>query len=253
MRKRMGNITYNNAEKVVDNPAHEAARQELLAVWRRENMERRANEHLTRIVREDGIAQNITEIFGRDGRPPKNVTIGRMVRMYNKVDMQWEWINSIIIELEKHLRRLDVARFLHDKEIKHRTRQDTLKQRELNFLETLEKKNERKLLPPKVRATVLQAITIDTDRSMAKRAIGEAFLSSLDISRTKQIGEMLNYLFFDHINEEDRTVTDDFTAHYDTLSKAVPEFEIMRSDLERVKFDLQEFIESADALIAQSE
>jgi hypothetical protein len=249
MRKRLGNITYNKAEQVMDDPELEAQRQELVKVWRRENSERRGRTHLKRIVRQDGIAQSISEIFSRDGKPPVNVTIEKMVRMYNKVDMQWSWINAIIFETNKYLRSINLARFLKEKEAKYSTRQDTLKRREKNFLETMQREASEDVLPAKVRALVLEAIAADSDRSAAKRAISNPFLSGIDISHARQIGEMLNYIFFEHILEEDRTVTDDLEEHFEVLNKALAEFEIMRSDLEVIRYDLREFIESADALV----
>jgi hypothetical protein len=249
MRKRMGNITYNKSEQVMDDPVLEEARQVLVKEWRRENSERRGRKHLKRIVREDGIAQSITEIFSRDGRPPVNVNIAKMVRMYNKVDMQWSWIDSIIAELNIRLRELNVARFLKDKEARQRRRHDLIQKRESNFLETMQREDTGEVLPTKVRALVLEAIAADSDRSAAKRAIKDPFLSGIDISHARQIGEMLNYIFFDHILEEDRTISDDLVEHYDVLDKALAEFEIMRSDLEVIRYDLREFIESADALV----
>lgn len=253
MRKTLGQVSYVRAEQTFADPEKEASRREVLLKWRRKQLGLKAVDHIKRIVREDGLARSVEELHDREGRPPANVDLERMVKQYKRLKRQNSWLNATIESYRDILREIDLVRFIKDSAQIEQDLIDRKAEREKGFREIAARETGEKKIPPKLAAMIKEEIKREIRRKEIGNMRGDP-TGAYYISLSRRVQEVMIYLFLEYVPEEKaKDIDDDADHRYRFIFDALWEIELLGEDLRRNLYDLQEFIESADLVVMKHE
>jgi len=253
MRKTLGQVCYPRANHVFADPVKEASRRDLLMKWRHKQLSIFVSAHVRRVVREDGLARSIEELHDRQGRPPLNVNIDRMMRQYKKLKRQHGWLSAIVDTCREALREIDLVRFIKESAEIERHLLERKAAREVSMRAAAEKEQGESQLPPKLAGLIRQAVK----RDIRRKELRNEFLPRSDaqsILMSQRIQEVMRYMFINELPAHVRTTLDDDPeTRYRFLFDSYNELMMLIEDLEANLYDLQEYIESADIVMMQYE
>jgi hypothetical protein len=253
MRKTLGQVCYPKAEQVFEDPAKEASRREQLMKWRRKQLGLLVVSHVRRVVREDGLARSIEELHDRQGRPPPNINVDRMMRQYRKLKRQHGWLSAIVDTCRATLREIDLVRFIKETAEVERKLMARKTAREAIMIAVAEKEQGGTQLPPKLGALIRQVVKRDIGRKefrnvLLPRPEAHSMLMSY------RIQEVMRYMFVDEMPDHVRETMDyNPETRYRFLFDAYCELTLLIEDLEANIYQLQEYVESADLVLMRYE
>lgn len=251
-RARLGRVGYIARDHVYDDPEKEGARRKLLSEWRRTQIRIEAARHVKRVVREDGLAHSIEELFDETGRPPFNVDLRKMIRQYELLGRQKGWLGGIAGELHARLKEIDLVRYIQDSAELQKDIRQRRESRERMFESVAQEEVRERTLPSKLAAAIREAVRRDVGRRELRR-LSSSMVDRKEIVIARTIQVMMRYLFFDYIKEGESGIPSDELARYDFLWALLWQIEALLQDLDNHMYELREFIESADLVALRME
>lgn len=253
MRKTLGQVCYPRAEQAFEDPDKEASRREIMMKWRRKQLAINATSHVRRIVREDGLARTIEELHDKQGRPPPNVDVGKMVKQYKRLKRQYGWLTAIADSCREMLREIDLVRFIKDNAQIEQDLLDRKASREGVFRKAAEDARGDKELPPKLVALIRTEIKRDIRRKEIRNARPNRS-GDFHLSMARRMQDIMQFLFLEHVPEGVAPeVAYDPEYRYEFLFDALKEIEVLIDDLRSNLYELSEYVESADLFVMRYE
>lgn len=255
MRKTIGHISYPPpAAQRIPDPDMEAARREVLMDWRRKQIAELAKAHVNRVIRRDGLARSIDELYDRDGRPPPHVDLESMVGQLKKLKGQHGWLTTIAASCRERLRELDLPRFLREIAAIEAELMNRRAAREGAMTSAATNAYGDRKLPPKLAAVIREDVSRDMRRRELRVVRGGDLVGTFYLSMPRRMQEIMRYLFFEHVPAH---LAPDGAADPDTryrfLFGALHDLEMLIEDLRSNIYELQEYVESADMIAMRYE
>lgn len=247
MTRHLGNLTYRRKDHVVADPACEASRQELMSEWRRIQVRALVLAHLRRIVRQDGLSQSLEGLYDRDGNPPPNISLRKLMRQYRVMRRQQGWLEALVDELRQRMKALDLVRYHSDMARLQAELRRRREQREGMLAAAMPEGVEEGQLPSKLRALIRKAVELEIQRKEARNVIS-IDAEEFDLNSARKAQTVMRYLFFEHVRTNREKIPTDPAAQYEYLFRTATEFDALVLDLRANIYELEEFIESADYL-----
>ena len=131
MRKHIGNITVRQSKMIEKNPKHEEMRKKLVKEYRLEESKLRAIKEIKTICDNKNITEVFLNLFSRDGKPPKHITIKSMVEQYELLESRSRWFITFRKELRAKYKELDpegFSKILQEEEEEERFSKEKMEQ-----------------------------------------------------------------------------------------------------------------------------
>lgn len=248
MRKYLGNITIDQFRQVESDPAREKLRQEFLRHWRKQMAGIKGKGHLEDMTGRYDISQSVLDLFSSDGSPPPNISPEDFTKQFRKLAAGQRWLWAISGELERRLESLDPDRYREDKERNELREQERAQKKEKAWSDHLE--SQTQTLKPQVRESIRQALEIHQRPKELKRGASRDPLNSR-ILGTRQIEEVLRYLFSSNIKNPLYAVTDSPDVQYKTIADELEAMYVMIAEIDSKLCELNELIDAEEAYLGK--
>ncbi|PIR39366.1 MAG: hypothetical protein COV35_02290 [Alphaproteobacteria bacterium CG11_big_fil_rev_8_21_14_0_20_39_49] len=242
MRKHIGNITIRQSKMVEKDPKREEMRQNLVKEYRLEESKLKAIKELKSICNNENITEVFLNLFGKDGKPPKHITMRSMIEQYELLDARRWWFITFRKELMAKYKQLDPDGYneiLRREEEHERLRKEKMEQSSKDYIE----KNDRVLKPivqKGIRDTLLRRLNVQ----LKKRSLG-LDMSSAEVLGSKKIEKTMCYLFTEYIRNPKYKLITDPVERCKKIKREIQWLDALIVEVEEGLIDLNELVESA--------
>jgi hypothetical protein len=240
MRKRIGNITLIESQKVESDPQRERMRLEFVKAVLIEDSKIRAGKQIQKMCNSERIEDVFKNLFTNSGKPPVNLSIASMVEQYEGVIAKRKWLMAFIQELSVKFKELDLSKYEQYIAEKEQKLKEEEKKREANLFEYT--KSQKKLLKPVVREKIRE-IPIRQQRIYKKKQ--ELDRDELRILGCKRIENTMYCLFTEYIRSPKKELVFEPQKRCEKIAKELEWLEVTVLEMEQRISDLNELIESA--------
>jgi hypothetical protein len=242
MRKHIGNITIRQSKMVEKDQRREEMRQELIRESRIEDSKLKAIKELKTICDINQIKEVFLNLFSKDGRPPKHITIRSMIEQYELLEARKKWFIAFSEELKTKLKQLDIDAYnkmRKEEEEVEILRQEKMAQAAKDYL----KKNDR-VLQPKVQQAIRDTLLRRLNVQVKKKSL-EFNMVEAEILGSKKIEKTMCYLFTEYIKNPKYKLITDNNERCKKIINEIKWLEALILEVEDGLIDINELIESA--------
>ncbi|GEM_PF-3109875 len=249
MRKYLGNVTMDKSRQVEENSAREKLRQEFLLNWKRKMAAIKGKEHIEDMAGKYDISQSVLYLFSNDGSPPPNISPEDFKKQFKRLEVGRRWLWTVSKELERKLDKIDPDRYREDNERKRRKEQDRTQKKEKAWLDYVE--SQPQTLNLKIRDSVHEVLQKRQKPKELKKTAERDRLNS-HVLGTRQIEQVLRYMFSDYIVSSLYAVTDAPDNQYQAITDELESMNIMMLEIDIKLRDLTELIDAKEDYLGRN-
>lgn len=227
----------------------EAMRLELVRDNRIEDSKLRAVKELRQICDSDNVSEIFLNLFSKDGRPPKYVTMRSMIEQYELLESRRMWFIAFRKELLSKFKELDIEgyeQFLFEAEEEERLKKEQMDKAAKEYL----KKNNR-VLKPKVQESIRNTLLRSREVFAKKRKV-DMDIATEEILGAKKIEKTMYYLFTEHIRNPKFKLVVEPKKRCEKITREVLWLDALIVEVEEGMIELNELIESAYLFLRQN-